>query len=224
MPSKFLMQPATLGPLLGEQSWSHSLRMQSNEILLNWFHHSNKLVLDASGRWDVFRSPSFTASKGENFSIFSTKDIAHITGESDYHSAIAGLALLEVRFGAGGGGLLICCSTQESALVTTRYPSHIKQTPKSQHDILSMLYCYSFCQRSAHLNSWLVQRLETHPLLEYSLLTSLALSPVCQEKFFHCIQKYCKRFPCLWKDNNSFVSDQCVRHKPRKSSSHTKHL
>lgn len=124
-------------------------------------------MLGACGRWGVFHSPSFTASKGENFSTFSTKDIVHITEEPDYHSGIAGLALLEVRFGVGGGEggekKLLFAALPKRALVTTRYLSNIKQTPKSQHDILSMMYYCFFCQRSAHLNSWLRQELETHP-------------------------------------------------------------
>lgn len=35
--------------------------------------------------------------------------------------------------------------------------------PKSQHDILTVMYCCFLCQGSAHLNSWLMQELDTHP-------------------------------------------------------------
>lgn len=96
-----------------------------------------------------------------HFNIFSAKGIVHITEEPDYHSGIAGLALLEVKLGKKKK--IFFTALHESTLATPRHPSNIKLTPKSQHDILTVMHCCSLCQGSAHLNSWLMQELDTHP-------------------------------------------------------------
>ena len=117
------------------------------------------LCSELCGRWHVLHSLSFTASKGEYFNIFSAKDIVHVNEEPDYHPGIAGAALLEFKL----DNFFSFTALHERTLVTTRHPSNIKLTPKSQHDILTVIHCYSLCQGSAHLNSWLMQELDTHP-------------------------------------------------------------
>lgn len=92
----------------------------------------------------------------------SAKDIVHITEEPNYHSGIAGLALFEVKLWEKKKSIFFT-ALHERILVTTRHPSNIKLTPKSQHDILTVMHCCSLCQGSAHLNSWLMQELDTHP-------------------------------------------------------------
>lgn len=97
----------------------------------------------------------------EHFTIFSAKYVVPITEETDFYSGIADIALLEDKLGVKL--LLKKTALYRRTLVTGRHPYNIKPMPKSQHDILTVMSCCSLCQGSAHLNSWLVQELDTHP-------------------------------------------------------------
>lgn len=112
----------------------------------------------------------------------------------------------------------------ESTLATPRHPSNIKLTPKSQHDILTVMHCCSLCQGSAHLNSWLMQELDTHPFAgiqpPYGSCLHSSLSGGFLPLHPNMLQVV---FPMWWKDDSSFVSSQYARCSPRESSSHMKH-
>lgn len=102
--------------------------------------------------------------------------------------------------------------------VTTRHPSNIELTPKSQRDILTVIHCCSLCQESAHQQladagightsfCWNTTSLQALP----SFQPVRRISSTAPEHIASVL-------PVWWNSNSSFVSSQSARCSPRESS------